>query len=170
MGGVYAAGARREVELARAPRERVPGGGEGQVKVKVKGVAPCAAEVCVAPLPGTWARAPRERVPGGGEGQAKVKVKVKGVAPCAAEIWVAPLPPQVGHLIALKLLSESDRRLKDRVDLQALFAVCTPDQLSRAAVGVALIEQRGFHRDKDLPALLRQWTAQERPDLAPHLP
>jgi hypothetical protein len=40
---------------AWAPRERVPGGGEGQVKVKVKvkGVAPCAAEMWVAPLPGS---------------------------------------------------------------------------------------------------------------------
>ncbi|MCA9546175.1 MAG: nucleotidyl transferase AbiEii/AbiGii toxin family protein [Myxococcales bacterium] len=81
----------------------------------------------------------------------------------------APVP-QVGHLIAMKLLSESDRRMKDRVDLQALFEVCTPEQLARAANAVELIGRRGFDRGKDLPALLRQWTQQERPDLLEHLP
>ena len=77
---------------------------------------------------------------------------------------VAPIP-RVGHLIALKLLSESDRRLKDRMDLQALFAVADAAELTRAAEGLALITARGFHRGKDLPALLAQWTAAERPDL-----
>jgi predicted nucleotidyltransferase len=77
---------------------------------------------------------------------------------------IAPIP-RLGHLIALKLLSESDRRLKDRMDLQALFAVADADELARARAGLALITARGFDRGKDLPTLLAQWTASERPDL-----
>ncbi|MCB9524525.1 MAG: nucleotidyl transferase AbiEii/AbiGii toxin family protein [Myxococcales bacterium] len=77
---------------------------------------------------------------------------------------------RLGHLIAMKLLSESDRRLKDRVDLQTLFGFCDATELRRAAEGVALITLRNGHRGKDLPALLRQWTQQERPDLLEHLP
>lgn len=73
--------------------------------------------------------------------------------------------PRVGHLIAMKLLSESDKRIKDRLDLQLLFAVADADEVKRAAVGVELISTRGFARGKDLPTLLREWAARERPDL-----
>jgi hypothetical protein len=69
----------------------------------------------------------------------------------------------------MKRLSESDRRLKDRVDLQALFEVCGHAELTRAAVADALISARGYARGKDLRGLLARWTAQERPDLTHHL-
>lgn len=57
----------------------------------------------------------------------------------------------VGHLLALKVLSRDDRaRPQDRVDLAALLRVATPADLDRARRAVVLIQARGFHRDRDL--------------------
>jgi predicted nucleotidyltransferase len=62
--------------------------------------------------------------------------------------------PRVGHLIALKLLSEGDERLQDRLDLRALVAVADHAELERAREAVGLIRARNFHRGRDLLAAL----------------
>lgn len=64
----------------------------------------------------------------------------------------------VGHLIAMKLLSQSDQRLVDRSDLQALLTLASPDDLAAAACAVTLIEERGFARGRDLTGDLRAAT------------
>jgi hypothetical protein len=49
---------------------------------------------------------------------------------------------QVGHLIALKLLSRDDRtRPQDVVDLRALFTVASDGELARAAATLDLIRR-----------------------------
>ncbi|MBB6442325.1 putative nucleotidyltransferase [Phycisphaera mikurensis] len=60
----------------------------------------------------------------------------------------------VPHLIALKLLSESERRLQDRIDLLMLIRVATASDLETVQNLLRLIRTRRFHRDKDLPARL----------------
>lgn len=68
---------------------------------------------------------------------------------------VAPVA-QSGHLIALKLLARDDQtRPQDAVDLRALIAAATDDDLALANDSVGLIERRGFNRDRDLTAALR---------------
>ncbi len=62
----------------------------------------------------------------------------------------------VGHLIALKVLSRDDQRPQDGVDIAALLAVAGPDDLRVAERAVAQIEQRGYHRGRDLLSLLRR--------------
>lgn len=71
--------------------------------------------------------------------------------------------PTIGHLIALKLLSESDRRLKDRQDLVALIEAADAEELIRAREAVALISARGFDRGRDLPIALARWISSSRP-------
>jgi len=58
---------------------------------------------------------------------------------------------RVGHLLALKLLSQDDRtRPQDRPDLIALARVATPADIEEARRGVALIHARGFQRNREL--------------------
>jgi predicted nucleotidyltransferase len=57
---------------------------------------------------------------------------------------------RVGHLIALKVLSRSEARLQDSVDLQHLLAVADDTERNRAMEAVKLITERGYNRDKDL--------------------
>lgn len=59
---------------------------------------------------------------------------------------------QIPHLIAMKLLAESDRRLQDRIDLQHLFEAATDNDLAQVPALLDLIHERGFGRDKDLRA------------------
>jgi len=59
----------------------------------------------------------------------------------------------VPYLLAMKVLSESDRRLQDRIDLQNLIAVATQDDLSMVPGLLDLIDQRGFANGKDLQAV-----------------
>lgn len=68
------------------------------------------------------------------------------------EVWPEFRVPvaRVGHLIALKLLSRDERRLQDELDLQALREVATDADLEDARKGVALIVERGYHRDRAL--------------------
>jgi hypothetical protein len=61
---------------------------------------------------------------------------------------------QAGHLIALKALSESPRRLQDRLDLDGLLARANARELRRAREALALIEGRGYARKKDLGLVL----------------
>jgi len=58
---------------------------------------------------------------------------------------------QVGHLIALKVLSRDDRRRpQDLADLRSLIAVASAEELERARASLELITSRGYHRGKDL--------------------
>lgn len=61
---------------------------------------------------------------------------------------------RIPHLIAMKVLSESPNRDQDRSDLRALIRVASSSELDEAKQAVALIEERGYHRDKDLQAAL----------------
>lgn len=63
----------------------------------------------------------------------------------------------VPHLIAMKVLAESDRRLQDRIDLQNLIAVATPQELDTVPGLLSLIDVRGFANGKDLPAVYRHF-------------
>lgn len=70
----------------------------------------------------------------------------------------------VGHLIALKLLARDDaRRPNDLADLNALLAVATPGELELARTAVTTITERGFNRDRDLPADLEALISARRP-------
>ncbi len=60
---------------------------------------------------------------------------------------------RIGHLIALKVLSRDDeRRPQDLVDLRALLAVASAEELAAAQRGLTLIAARGYHRGRDLIA------------------
>ncbi len=62
----------------------------------------------------------------------------------------------VGHLIALKLLARDDRnRPQDADDLRALAEVAHDVDWSTAVEAVALIDERGYARGRDLEAKLR---------------
>jgi len=60
---------------------------------------------------------------------------------------VARLP----HLIAMKALAD---REKDQEDLDVLIPEATPGELAEARHAARLIQNRGLHPDKDVPALL----------------
>jgi hypothetical protein len=64
---------------------------------------------------------------------------------------------RVGYLIALKVLSESEERLQDRIDLRGLAAVATAEDWSTAEAAVRLIRARGYHRGRALRKRLRRW-------------
>lgn len=72
---------------------------------------------------------------------------------CAAPV------ASVGHLIAVKLLARSARRLQDDLDLDALARVATESDLATARAAIALITARGFARDKNLEAEFADWRA-----------
>ncbi len=81
------------------------------------------------------------------------------IAVAAERIEVLPalvLPvARVGHLIALKLLAVDDRtRPQDAVDLRALIEVAELEDLETARQAVRLIEERGYHRGRNLVAAL----------------
>ncbi len=69
----------------------------------------------------------------------------------------------VGHLLALKVLSESERRLQDRIDIQQLAKVATDQDWRTAEAMVRLIKERGFHRGRALLTRLRRWRRGARP-------
>ena len=50
------------------------------------------------------------------------------------------------------MLSQSDRRLQDTLDVQALMVEATPADLEMASAALDLIAERGYHRGKDLQA------------------
>jgi predicted nucleotidyltransferase len=71
---------------------------------------------------------------------------------------------RIGHLIALKLLARDDRqRPQDADDLAALRRVADASEIDRARFAVRLIGERGFHRGRDLAALLGAWIAASEP-------
>jgi len=59
-----------------------------------------------------------------------------------------------GHLIAMKVLSDAPQRPQDRIDLVSLVQGASEDEIARAQAAVALIERRGFSRERDLRARL----------------
>ncbi len=61
---------------------------------------------------------------------------------------------RVGHLMAMKLLAEGERRPFDRADLLALAQVATDEDWDLARQGVDTIAERGFQRGRDLGAAL----------------
>lgn len=76
----------------------------------------------------------------------------------AAAVRIDDVPVgRIGHLLALKVLSESERRLQDRIDIQQLAKVATDDDWRTAERMVRLIKQRGFHRGRALVTRLRRW-------------
>jgi Nucleotidyl transferase AbiEii toxin, Type IV TA system len=63
----------------------------------------------------------------------------------------------VGHLVAMKLVSrDPKRRPRDQQDLVSLAAVADEREWRRAEDAVALIEQRGFSRGRNLAAGLAE--------------
>ena len=76
---------------------------------------------------------------------------------------IAPVA-QIGHLIALKVLSrDDDTRPQDTVDLRALIVEATPEDLDMARAALDLIAERGYNRDKDLQAEYATLLARFRP-------
>ncbi len=65
---------------------------------------------------------------------------------------------QCGHLIAMKVLAESDMREHDRSDLHALIAASTKHDRELAKTSCQLILERGYAREKDLLAALAGFT------------
>jgi len=83
-----------------------------------------------------------------------------GIEPelAAAAVLVDDVPVgRVGHLLALKVLSESERGLQDRIDIQQLAIIATDDDWRIASAMVRLIKERGFHRGRALSTRLRRW-------------
>lgn len=73
---------------------------------------------------------------------------------------VVPLP-RIGHLLALKILSRDDElRPQDIADIRALLAVATEGDIGQAREALSLIEERGFHRGRDLDAALESLLGQ----------
>lgn len=70
---------------------------------------------------------------------------------------------QVGDLIALKVLSRSDRRPQDDQDIGALVRAAAPADIARARTAVRWIQERGYARGKNLAdelhEQLRRWAA-----------
>ena len=60
----------------------------------------------------------------------------------------------VGHLIAMKVLSNEEYRTHDSQDLVNLVSVATASDLKKAREALRLIDKRGYARDKDLLAEL----------------
>jgi nucleotidyltransferase AbiEii toxin of type IV toxin-antitoxin system len=64
---------------------------------------------------------------------------------------------QVGHLIAMKLVSrDPERRPHDQQDLVALANVAEDEEWQRAEAAIELIHHRGFSRGRDLRAGLAE--------------
>jgi hypothetical protein len=57
---------------------------------------------------------------------------------------------QRGHLIALKVISASEKRPQDKTDLVDLIHRATPDDLSLARAALESVRVHGLERDRDL--------------------
>ncbi|MEM6749679.1 MAG: hypothetical protein AAF612_04340 [Planctomycetota bacterium] len=67
---------------------------------------------------------------------------------------------RIPHLIAMKLVSESEHRLQDRIDLQHLCAAATEEDISEVAPLLDLISTRGFAGEKNLSELMQEYLTQ----------
>jgi hypothetical protein len=63
------------------------------------------------------------------------------------------------HLLAMKVLSERDTRLQDRLDIQALLGVASAEDINDARLALALIQERGRDDGKDLIARFEELRA-----------
>lgn len=63
----------------------------------------------------------------------------------------------VGHLIAMKCLSESDERLQDRIDLRNLVSVARDADLAVARRAIKAIAKGGLARKKNLTLVLERF-------------
>lgn len=61
---------------------------------------------------------------------------------------------RIGHLLALKILSESPERPRDTQDIKNLISFATEEDILLAKESCTLISKRGFHRQRDLAQLL----------------
>jgi len=57
----------------------------------------------------------------------------------------------------MKVLSENEERLQDRIDLRVLARVATSADWLVAEQAVRTIRARGFHRGRALVTRLRRW-------------
>ena len=78
------------------------------------------------------------------EGATDVAVLTVGAIPVA----------RAEDLLAMKVLSMTDRRLQDRIDAEKILRVCDHLELARVRAQLALATERGFHRNQDLNAKL----------------
>lgn len=69
---------------------------------------------------------------------------------------------QIGHLLALKILSERDRREQDTLDIKSLLQESSDIDVAKAKEACLLITSRGFHRGRDLEKLLEQHLKKHR--------
>lgn len=78
------------------------------------------------------------------------------IVAAASEVELLPglsLPvAQVGHLLAMKLLSRADHRPLDQADIDALLGVADEVEIRRLHDAVRLIAARGCERGRDLHA------------------
>ena len=66
----------------------------------------------------------------------------------------------VAHLVVMKLLARDDAsRPQDAADLVALRQVITQADLAHVRRAIALVESRGYARERDLEAALEAWWA-----------
>jgi len=72
------------------------------------------------------------------------------------------LTARIPHLIAMKVLAESDDRLQDRIDLKNLIQSATDADLAEVPPLLDLITQRGFNNEKDLPAVYAGFLAKRQ--------
>jgi hypothetical protein len=63
----------------------------------------------------------------------------------------------VGHLLALKVLSVTDERPQDLVDIRSLLAIAREADVDEARRALELIDRRGFGRSKRLIQELGRW-------------
>lgn len=68
---------------------------------------------------------------------------------------------RLGHLLALKVLSQSENRPLDVADILALLRVADEAEVHRTREAVAQIVQRGYNRGKDLSAELEGFLAKK---------
>lgn len=80
-----------------------------------------------------------------------IESEVVGSAKMEAVFRGLSLPvATLGHLVAMKVLSASEARQHDFLDLQALLAVAGQEDVDETRRALELIESRGFSRGKDL--------------------
>lgn len=78
---------------------------------------------------------------------------------------------QLGHLIAMKILSQDDRRRpQDRLDLANLLKKSSRAQLELAELSVQTIQERGFHRGRDLKKMLQEMSQEFGQESPGHRP
>lgn len=62
---------------------------------------------------------------------------------------------RLGHLMAMKILSQdSGDRIRDRSDIMAMLAIVDSTEISLCRAAILLITDRGFHRGRNLNAIL----------------